>query len=596
MRTLSGYLFFFVFLIFYIFSIQYFGPSQDFDTNIVAWIGILCSFLVLNPYIALYLKKRFRASFFYWLSTLFLLIPFTSLWADPLHVKSTVILWWVSITLSKVVSFDKKIFNFWPYFCLIVSVIGFLYYQINNYPIYTFPFNWHNQSAIFLGTSIPFWLLKICKEKNKQKLLENCFCLLFIFYCVFLTGSKAGIFICIVALIFSTLMFDCSDEKNIVSKIFSFLKKIRFFLIFGSFFIIPKIYNNIVDDFSFQSRIAYFKGAFEMGLDHFLTGVGWGNFKFYYPEYQSKIEYSANDPHSWFFRAWAEGGFLGVVLVFILVFSVLKIFKNLTKDDEKCFFVAAVMILIHGLVDFHATFMPLPLLVGCFLGFSCRRDENDEPSNPFNLNLLALGYGFIFCCGVLKEAVWLNKTKSDMCDNPGIHSGVLENEWWEMYWDQADYLEVFLNCPINLKYSQIRQVVESRDGFPKNTKIRQHLLALDEPEKSFITREERLGIARELLLIDGINRPEFALIFANEAWHSYGFDPNLEKEILDTIDSFLNEWPRFNDKEELFSFKLDARARKLDVVFSNLWEIKSILEKENSQKDLALTESRKFSD
>ena len=148
----------------------------------------------------------------------------------------------------------------------------------------------------------------------------------------------------------------------------------------------------------------------------------------------------------------------------------------------------------------------------------------------------------------------------------------------------------------SLKYSHVRQIVENRDRFSKNTSIRQSLLALENPQKGFISQQERLLIARELLLIDGINRPEFALIFATEASYFFGSDESLKNETLDVINSFLDEWPKFNSKEEVFSFKLDARSRKLDIVFAKLWEIKSILEKEKSQKDLALMESKKFSD
>ncbi len=566
MRTLPGHLVFFIFLVFYIFCIQYFGPSQDFDTKIVAYIGILCSFCVV------FFSSCFKNSFFYFLSTFLLLgsmvVDPHYVWADPHYAWGTASLWWVSVTLSKIVSFDKRLFNFWPYFCLLASIIGFIYYEINNYPIYTFPFNWHNQSAIFLGTSIPFWVLKIYNKKNKQELLQSCSCMLFIFYCIFLTGSKAGIAVCFASLIFAASIFGFQDDKNIFSGFFSYLKKIRFFLIFGFVFLVPKIYNNIVGDFSFQSRIAYFKGAFEMGLDNPLNGVGWGNFKFYYPQYQSKIEYAANDPHSWLFRAWAEGGFVGIILVFILVSSVLKIFKNLKNNDEKCFFIAAVMILLHGLFDFHATFMPLPLLVGCFLGFSCRRKKRKSGfMHLFYINskqgvgiLMPAVCGFFFCLMTLNNII----LKPQYPGKPYTH------------------------------YAHIREMFENRNDphLDKNIKIRQFLLALDEPQKSFITREERLLLSRELLLIDGINRPEFALIFANESLlHP---DLNLEQETLNVIDSFLDEWPRFNDKEELFSFKLDARSRKLDIVFANLWEIKSILEKEKSQKDLALIESKKF--
>ena|GEM_PF-4659223 len=587
MRTLPGHLFFFVFLIFYIFSIQYFGPSQDFDSSIVAFIGLLlCGFIFLKSFTV------FKNSFFYSLSSL-LILTLAFFHDDFFHVLNVALLWWVSMTLSKVVSFDKKIFNFWPYFCLAISIVGLIYFKINNYPIYTFPFNWHNQSAILLGTSIPFWLLKIFNQKEKNKLLKNCFCLFFICYCVFLTGSKAGIAVCLLFFIVSASLFNGLNDNNVISRFFSFFQKIKIFLVFVFIFLVPKIYNNIVNDFSFQSRIAYFKGALEMGKDSFLTGVGWGNFKFHYPAFQSSIEYSANDPHSWLFRAWAEGGLFGVILLFVFIFSIFKIFKRIKKNDEKCFFIAAVMILIHGLVDFHATFIPLPLLVGCFLGFSSRRSLKQSNKNNNFLNIWPVCLGF-FALFFVVMSIFSLKGCGDQLQKLQCTSNHLKVGFGVL--SSSKHVEKVFESPESLKYSHVRQIVENRDRFPKNTNIRQSLLALENPQKDFINQEERLSIAKELLLIDSLNRPEFALIFATESWGAFGPNEILKKEILDSINLFLNEWPRFNDREEIFSFKLDARARKLDVVFANLWEIKSILETEKSQKDLALMESQKFSD
>tara|TARA_Y100000994_G_C15685385_1_gene439504 strand:+ start:370 stop:2136 length:1767 start_codon:yes stop_codon:yes gene_type:complete len=587
-RTLSGHLFFFVFLVFYIFSIQYFGPSQDFDTSIVAFVGLFLSgFVFLKGFFV------FKNSFFYSLSSL-LILSLAFFHDDFFYVLKIALIWWVSMTLGKVVKFDKKIFNFWPYFCLIISIVGFISFKINNYPIYTFPFNWHNQSAILLGTSIPFWLLKIFNQKEKTKLLKNYFCLFFICYCIFLTGSKAGIAVCFLSFVFSVFLFNDSNSKNIIARFFSSIEKAKLFLIFIFIFLVPKIYNNIINDFSFQSRIAYFKGALEMGKDNFLTGVGWGNFKFYYPFFQSKIEYSANDPHSWLFRAWAEGGLFGIALLFIFIVSMLKIFKRLKENDEKCFFIAAIMILIHGLVDFHATFIPLPLLVGSFLGLSLRREKLNQFDQGRNfLNIWPISLGFLSSFFVVMNVFSLKNCDNQVANHQCV-SNYLETGFHNF--SSSRHVEKALESQKSLKYSHVRQIVENRDRFSKNTSIRQSLLALENPQKGFISQQERLLIARELLLIDGINRPEFALIFATEASYFFSSDESLKNETLDVINSFLDEWPKFNSKEEVFSFKLDARSRKLDIVFAKLWEIKSILEKEKSQKDLALMESKKFSD
>ena len=160
--------------------------------------------------------------------------------------------------------------------------------------------------------------------------------------------------------------------------------------------------------------------------------------------------------------------------------------------------------------------------------------------------------------------------------------------------DSSEDIQKIFKFSNSLTFSHVRRIVENRSYFPKNISVRQSLLALQYPQNTFITKSERLIIAQELNSIDPMNRPEVVLMLVNEMWPPVG--ESEKREIVSIIDNILEIWPDFKNAEEIFSFKLDARKRGLNIIFSKLWEIKSILEKEKSQKDLALMESKKFSD
>ncbi len=531
-------------------------------------------------------KDNFQNSYIYSLATLSLLGTLF-FYEESFLILNVSLIWWVALTIKKITRFSKKVFDYWPYFCFVIALIGFISYENNNYSIYTFPLNWHNQSCIFLATSIPFYLLKIFKSKNNVTAIRDSILCLFVFYCIYLTDSKAGISVSLISLLFVPWILEKSIFKN--------MKKILLFSIPALFIFLFKftnLFQKLIEDFSFKSRLAYFSSSLEMGNINPFFGVGWGQFKYYYPSFQKKVEYATNDPHSWIFRAWAEGGFLGLLLVFFLIFSFLKLFKQSDIEKErKCFIVASAMILIHGLVDFHATFVPIPLILGFFWGAGLKVKKKKK--SIFNkkkiINFLPLSLGFFLCILSLyrftspKECI--REEFSNACIDKYFERGL-------GHLDSSEDIQKVFKFSDNLTFAHVRRIMDNRIYFPKNISIRQSLLALEYPQSTFVTKTERLTLAKELNSIDSINRPEITLMLVTEMWPPRN---NLEKqEILSIIDDVFHTWPDFKNSEEIFSFKLDARKRGLNIIFSKLWEIKGILSEEKSERELALEKSKTF--
>ncbi len=580
MRSGSGHLIFFLLLLFYITFIQTIGPSREFDIFFVSLVGVICCLSIARN------KNNFQNSYIYLLTTL-ILFGTLFFYPESFLILNVSLIWWVALTIKKITRFNKGIFNYWPYFCFAIALTGFISYKNNDYTIYTFPLNWHNQSCILLATSIPFYLLKIFKSKKNIEVVRDSIFLVFVFYCIYLTNSKAG-----VALSFISLF---SLPWILGKGIFKKMKKILFFssgLALFSIFGFPGFFQNLMQDFSFRSRLAYFSASFEMGKNNPFSGVGWGQFKYHYPSFQTDIEYATNDPHSWIFRAWAEGGFLGLILVFLLVFSFFKAFGNKNmKPENKCFIVAAAMILIHGLVDFHATFVPIPLILGFFWGSSSEKKERKMSrfSQEKIINFLPIYIGFIFC--ILSIGRYMNPRE---CGQEKFsHECIdkyLERGFGSL--DSSEDIQKIFKFSNSLTFSHVRRIVENRSYFPKNISVRQSLLALQYPQNTFITKSERLIIAQELNSIDPMNRPEVVLMLVNEMWPPVG--ESEKREIVSIIDNILEIWPDFKNAEEIFSFKLDARKRGLNIIFSKLWEIKSILSEGEPERESALEKSKNF--
>jgi len=578
-RSGSGHLIFFLLLFFYITFIQIIGPSREFDNFFVSLVGVICFLSIVRN------KNNFQNSYIYSLAT-FILFGILFFYPESFLILNVSLIWWVSLTIKKITRFNKGVFNYWPYFCFAIALTGFISYKNNNYTIYTFPLNWHNQSCIFLATSIPFYLLKIFKSKKNIETVRNSIFLFFIFYCIYLTDSKAGIALSFISLFSLPWILGKGIFKNLKRILFFSVPVLLIFVFrFSGFF------QNLIQDFSFRSRLAYFSASFEMGKNSPFSGVGWGQFKYHYPSFQTDIEYATNDPHSWVFRAWAEGGFLGLILVFLLVFSFFKIFRNKNiQPESKCFVVASAMILLHGLVDFHATFVPIPLMLGFFWGSSFGKKE--RKASVFKnrvINFLPISIGFVFCIlslgRYMKPRECVEEKFSPQCIDKHFERGF-------GYLDSSEEIQKIFKFSNNLTFSHVRRIVENRSYFPKNITIRQSLLALQYPQNTFITKSERLIIAQELNSIDPMNRPEVVLMLVNEMWPPLGeFE---KREIVNIVDNALEIWPDFKNSEEVFSFKLDARKRGLNIIFSKLWEIKSILSEEETERELALEKSKNF--
>lgn len=123
---------------------------------------------------------------------------------------------------------------------------------------------------------------------------------------------------------------------------------------------------------SLESRIMIWKAAEKIIADHWLWGVGPGNFQSQYLEYQKYfppyLEWAVPHPHNLFLAFWLQAGLLGLVGFLILIFFWFN--ETLKKENGELSYISlAIMlyVLIHGLAD--TTYFKNDLSVVFWLNF-----------------------------------------------------------------------------------------------------------------------------------------------------------------------------------------------------------------------------------
>lgn len=112
---------------------------------------------------------------------------------------------------------------------------------------------------------------------------------------------------------------------------------------------------NIKDDV----RLVLLKDAFSVGLSHFFTGVGAGNFLYYTPE--------RNFAHCTYLELFANTGILGAVLFIIPVITFIKKqWSRYRRTKDLCFFTFFVFAVIFAFDNIFYVFYPDMFLMAFF--------------------------------------------------------------------------------------------------------------------------------------------------------------------------------------------------------------------------------------
>ncbi|MEZ5337729.1 MAG: O-antigen ligase family protein [bacterium] len=170
--------------------------------------------------------------------------------------------------------------------------------------------------------------------------------------------------------------------------------------------------------YSFQGRLRFWEAAWQIFMDHPLSGVGLGNFAYVYPQYQKDYIYYSVDPHSWPLQLCCELGIAGLLAMLLLLggFCIwaLRVMRSAAALPWRLGLVAAVLgSMLHAAVDFDYTFSATNAFLGAMLALggpallqSVRRRGDGaataEQSAGWRPDPLGLGCALLLLLSLLK--------------------------------------------------------------------------------------------------------------------------------------------------------------------------------------------------
>lgn len=125
---------------------------------------------------------------------------------------------------------------------------------------------------------------------------------------------------------------------------------------------------------SVLERVTFYKDAFKLIKDHPIIGAGGGGWAALYEKYQNN-PYTSRQAHNFLLQYWIEVGTLGVVIFLIfLLYVLIQYIKSFSKEDEDSrdnkflYYIIAISLLIHSMIDFEMSYAFIASLVFLSLG------------------------------------------------------------------------------------------------------------------------------------------------------------------------------------------------------------------------------------
>lgn len=244
----------------------------------------------------------------------------------------------------------------WYSSCLLA--LGSFYFWLTDRVAYdgrlSFLFSSPNQLALTLSPALFIGLEKIKLFWQKQK--HSLFFLtllgfLLIVFSLWQTQSLGTLIFLPSAFFLGSFLFQ--KKSFLVYFLFLFLI-FNFFLLFSGFFLLKSFsYQPNVPPNSTDSRIVIWQVTEEILKDHWLEGVGLGNFQNTYLAYQKNFppfpQWAVPHSHNLFFTFWTELGLLNFVLFCFLLFLFFSSQKNTLTS--KVLFLMLIYFLLYGLVE-----------------------------------------------------------------------------------------------------------------------------------------------------------------------------------------------------------------------------------------------------
>lgn len=266
---------------------------------------------------------------------------------------------------------DKEIFKnalkVWLISSICVFSIGlfalFMYYQGKPIEINTLvtgarsvnvfigTFTDQNLAGVYLSISfyIALFYLKISEYKYEKVLAVIVMIVSPI--CIFLTVSRGAMIGFSCSLVFYVIIAFRHLYKKLIIIVPSILLIVMFVMMMDIAFMNQNTSNSLFHKLNqvttksgeFTVRGNLSKVAFQMGNDHFLLGVGRGNYQLNSPEYFKELGLDANSwdykdkiPHNTILGIYAELGLVGLVLYgFVFIYLLYLIIKNIQYKDYR---------------------------------------------------------------------------------------------------------------------------------------------------------------------------------------------------------------------------------------------------------------------
>lgn len=258
--------------------------------------------------------------------------------------------------------------------CAVFGLVDWLDAGSRDYQITSF-FGLHNAFAGFMLLSWPLGImLASIATKRSTRIIGLCSSLLMLLALV-LTYSRAAWVMFFLQLIFMGLAMLWAGRHSYGRALL--FGGLGLLTVLGGLFCLPPVRAVLarVSDFSgysFQGRLRYWDAAWQIFLDHPLSGIGLGNFAYVYPQYQKDHIYYSVDPHSWVLQLVCELGFAGLLLALLLtagyfVWS-LRVLRSPMPLPWRIALVAALGgSLAHAAVDFDFTFSAINVFFAVLL-------------------------------------------------------------------------------------------------------------------------------------------------------------------------------------------------------------------------------------
>lgn len=174
--------------------------------------------------------------------------------------------------------------------------------------------------------------------------------------------------------------------------------------------ILPENIQTRLENINFEQhsvleRLTFYKDAIKVVKDYPVIGAGGGAWSALYQQYQNN-PYTSNQAHNFYLQYLVETGILGfVIFAALLIYIIVQYIRNYIRaTDEKrgeyfVYFIIAISLLIHSILDFNMSYVYLGIIVFICLGAMSASVE----SPPLNLKIKAKTFGMA-CSTVLATA------------------------------------------------------------------------------------------------------------------------------------------------------------------------------------------------